>query len=61
MKRIVQKFWDEPVFAMQIPTIVFATAAGIWSAEWLAFVAAVAAGIGAILGRANVTPINNGR
>jgi len=59
MKPLIKKFWSEPVFFLQVPTIILATAAGIWVNEWLAFGAAITAGIGAIVARQNVTPIRS--
>lgn len=56
MKTIWNRILTEPAIAFGIPTILFATAAGIWSNDWLAFAAAASAGIGALLTRANVTP-----
>ncbi len=60
MKWIIKRFLAEPVFAMAIPTILFASAATIWSNQWLAFGAAAFAAIGALVARSNVSPINNG-
>ncbi len=60
MKYLINKFYSEPVFAMAIPTILFVTAAGIWSNQYLAFGAAAFAALSALVARSNVTPINDG-
>lgn len=60
MRRIWTRILNEPAIATGIPTILFATAAGVWGLPWLAFAAAASAGIGTLFVRSNSTPINNG-
>ena len=59
MKVIWQRLLYEPALVMQIPTVVLAFAAGIWTNEWLAFAAGAWAAVGAIVTRANVTPVHS--
>lgn len=59
MKTLWDRVMTEPALVFAIPTVVFSTAAGVWSAEWLAFAAAVSAGLGALVTRQNVTPTRN--
>jgi len=57
MKKLWSYIWNgEPVVVWQIPTVLLATASGIWSNEYLAFAAAGTAAVGAILARMNVSP-----
>ena len=56
MKRAWNRLMYEPALAFGIPTVVFATAAGVWQSTWLSFLAAVSAGIGTLVTRDNVTP-----
>ena len=51
---------DEPAIATGIPTVLFATAAGVWNEPWLAFAAAASAGIGTLFVRTHSAPIHNG-
>lgn len=53
MKPLWHRLMYEPALLFGIPTVVFATAAGVWSAEWLAFGAAALAGIGTLVTRDN--------
>lgn len=56
MKTLLQRLWTEPALATQVPTVVFAAAAGVWEQPWLAFAAAASAAVGAVVTRQNVTP-----
>lgn len=56
MKPLWQRLMLEPALLFGIGTVVLTSAAGFWSATWLAFLAAAWAGTGALVTRANVTP-----
>ena len=58
MKVIWNRILNEPAIATGVPTVVFASAAGIWNEPWIAFVAAAWAAIGTLFTRQNVTPLN---
>ena len=60
MRRIWKRILDEPAIATGIPTVLFATAAGVWNEPWLAFAAAASAGIGTLFVRTHSTPTHNG-
>jgi len=57
MKRIIELFWNEPVVFIGIGTVLFAAAAAITNNPWIAFGAAVFAGLGTLLQRHLVTPV----
>ena len=61
MRRIWRRILDEPAIATGIPTVLFATAAGVWNEPWLAFAAAASAGIGTLFVRTHSAPIHNGQ
>ena len=50
MKALIQRLWLEPALATGITTVVLVTAAGVWDSAWLGFLAAAAAGVGALVG-----------
>lgn len=58
MSKIIVKFWQEPAVFVGVGTVLFAAASGIWSQPWIGFGAAAFAGLGTILIRQNVTPVN---
>ena len=58
MKVIWGRILNEPAIAIGIPTVVSASAAGIWNEPWLAFAAAAWAALGTLFVRQNVTPLN---
>ena len=57
MKRIIQLFWNEPVVFIGIGTVLFAAAAAITNNPWIAFGTAVFAGLGTLMQRHLVTPV----
>ncbi len=60
MRKIWNMILTEPAIAIGIPIVGFATAAGVWSIDWLAFAAAFTAALGVLFVRYNVAPINTG-
>ena len=58
MRVIWRRIINEPAIALAIPTVLFATAAGVWASPTLAFLAAASAGLGSVFVRSNVTADN---
>jgi hypothetical protein len=58
MKNIAIRIWNEPALATGVPTVILASAAGIWENQFLAFGAAAFAAVGALFTRQNVTGPN---
>lgn len=56
MKRIAYLIWTQPAIAIGVPTVVLASAAGVWSIDWLAFAAAAFAGLGTVFTWNAVSP-----
>ena len=57
----MKKLWNwimnvEPAVALQVPTVVAATATAYWQEPWLGFLSAALAAVGALITRANVEP-----